>query len=108
MSRTALALVILLLTSCSGRPETRAYFTKVTGLPLCKDATVHNVNAPPPDRSPSTDSVYVVEVTMPDSEVCYGPFLGALESRIEAPCAPTMGCSGHSSSGEFYKVHMIR
>jgi len=44
---------------------------------------------------------------MPNSEDCYGPFLGELESRIEAPCAPTMGCSGKSSTGEFYKVDMI-
>jgi hypothetical protein len=108
MSRTALAMLTLLLASCGGRPETKQYFTKVTELPLCESATVRNVNADAPDRSPGFDSIYIVDVMMPETEACYGPFLTAVEARLNTPCAPIAGCSGISSNGEFYEVHTIR
>ena len=106
MFRFALPTMCLLLTSCSSRPETADYFTRVTGLPLCKGATVRNVNAAAADRSPGFDSIYIVEVTMPGA--CKASFVKALVAHIGTACEVSRGCSGNSSTGEFYEVHPLR
>jgi hypothetical protein len=102
MSRNAPAVLALLLTSCTSRPETKDYFTKVTGLRLCEGATVRNVNADSPDRSPGFDSVYIVDVTMPAS--CRSSFLTAVGQRIGARCNEAKRCSGNANNGDFYSV----
>ncbi|MFL6769218.1 MAG: hypothetical protein ACJ8FH_05555, partial [Sphingomicrobium sp.] len=76
MFRLSLPLLVLLLASCGNRPETTEYFTSVTGVPLCPGATVRNVNADAPDRSPGFDSIYIVDVAMP--EACKAPFAKAV------------------------------
>jgi len=43
---------------------------------------------------------------MPDTDNCNRLLFGGIESRINAPCAPTMGCRGHSHAGEFYSLDM--
>jgi hypothetical protein len=104
MSRTLLIMVGFLLASCSAQPQTREYFTKITGVPLCDSAQVRNT---PRDPLPNGGhSLYVVEVLMPDTDNCNRLLFGGIESRINAPCAPTMGCSGHSREGEFYRLDM--
>jgi hypothetical protein len=95
-------LLPLLLASCTGRPETAEYFTKVTGVPLCSGASVHNVNADAPHRSPGFDSIYVVDLSM--APECVTPFHDAVARRIGAPCQPDGGCSGIASNGDFYGV----
>jgi hypothetical protein len=102
MSRFWLPLLGLLLASCGNRPESTAYFTSVTGLTLCSGASVRNVNANAPDRSPGFDSIYVVDVTMP--EPCIAPFAKAVGERIGARCEPSQGCSGNAKGGDFYSI----
>jgi hypothetical protein len=94
--------LLVLLASCEERQETAAYFTKVTGLPLCSDASVRNVNSNAPDRSPGFDSVYIVEVSMPAS--CKGSFVNAVGQRIGAQCDRSAGCSGNAKNGDFYRI----
>ena len=102
MFRLTLPALCLLLASCSSRPETTDYFTKVTGLPLCTGATIRNINADSPGRSPGFDSIYIVDVTMPAT--CKASFVKAVVDRIGAACEPLRGCSGNSSTGEYYGV----
>ena len=105
MSRSVIAALAALLASCSrGPPETREYFTKVTGVHLCESAHVHNG---PKDPLPTRGrQIYVVDVVMPDEDNCNRLLFGGIESRINAPCAPTIGCSGHSREGEVYSLAM--
>jgi hypothetical protein len=106
MSRT-LAVLALLLSSCSARPDAKANFTKITGIPLCKGATVRNVEAGVDDQSLGSH-VYIADVRMPHSEMCNGRLFGGFMKRIGGGrCAPTMGCSGHSPEGEFYRLDMV-
>ena len=106
MLRAPLPLLILLLASCSERPETAEYFTKVTSLPLCAGAPVHNVNADAPDRSPGFDSIYVVDVSMPPG--CKVTFARAVEEQNGAECEASKGCSGNSNNGDFYRVEPLQ
>jgi hypothetical protein len=102
-----LAVLALLLSSCSARPDAKANFTKVTGIPLCEGATVHNVRAGAAGGSLGPH-VYIADVRMPDSEVCNGMLFGGFMKRVGGrPCAPTMGCSGRSPAGEFYRLDMV-
>jgi hypothetical protein len=98
----ALTLLSLLLASCSGRPATPEYFTKVTRVPLCSGASVRNLNADAPDRSPGFDSIYIVDVTIPAE--CEAAFYSAVAQQIGSSCDPASGCSGYSSNGDFYQV----
>ena len=100
--RPMLLVLLVLLTSCGERQETAAYFTKATGLPLCSDASVRNVNANAPDRSPGFDSIYIVDVSMPVS--CKSSFLEAVGQRIGAQCDGSKGCSGNAKDGDFYGI----
>lgn len=102
MFKLSLPLLALLLSSCSDRPGTAAYFTNVSGVPLCSGASVSNVNADAPDRSPGFDTIYIVEVSMPAT--CKGPFAKAVAQRIGAQCEPMEGCSGNAKNGDFYGV----
>jgi hypothetical protein len=106
MLRLTLLILCLFLASCGSRPETRDYFKQVTGLALCEGASVHNVNAHAPDRSPGFDSIYIVDVTMP--AVCKASFVKAVAARIGGPCEPLKSCSGNSSTGQFLSVEPIR
>ena len=109
MSRSLLAILTLLFSSCSVRPDAKANFTKVTGIPLCEAATVHDVNAGASDQSLGSHKAYIADVHMPDSDVCNERLFGGFMNRIgDVPCAPTMGCSGHSREGEFYRLEMVR
>jgi len=103
--RMVLATLLLFVTSCSDRPENPDYFTKVTGLRLCSGATIRNVNANAPDRSPGFDSIYIVDVTMPAS--CEGTFMKTVSDRIHSACDPAKICSGNASNGDFYQVQLI-
>ena len=94
--------LLVLLASCGERQETAAYFTKVTGLPLCSDASVRNVNSNASDRSPGFDSVYVVDLSMPPS--CRWTFVKAVGQRIGAQCDWSASCSGNGKNGNFYKI----
>lgn len=102
MLRVTLLVLSVLVVSCGGREETPEYFTKVTGLPLCKGTTVRNVNAQDPGHSPGFDSIYIVDVRM--ASACKPPFLKAVASRIGHACFPSSGCSGNSANGDFYAV----
>ena len=106
MVRLMLAALCLFLSSCSIRPETRDYFRKVTGVALCEGASVHNVNAHAPDRSPGSDSIYIVDVTMPAA--CKASFVKAVAARIVKECEPSRSCSGNSSTGQFLSMEPIR
>jgi hypothetical protein len=106
MLRLSLATLCLLLASCGSRPETRAYFKQVTAVPLCDGASVHNVNAHAPDRSPGFDSIYIVDVTMPAE--CKASFINAVAAQISKGCDPSQRCSGNSSTGQFLSVEPIR
>ena len=77
----------------------------MTGLPLCPGATVRNVNADAPDRSPGFDSIYIVDVAMPAA--CKAPFAKAVGQRIDAQCEPSEGCSGDAKDGDFYGVEPL-
>jgi hypothetical protein len=105
MFRFALPALCVLLAACSTRPETPDYFRSVTGLPLCRGATVRNVNADSPDRSPGFDSIYIVDVAMPAA--CKPSFINAVAGRISAACDASHVCSGHASTGEFYGVEPL-
>ncbi len=105
MFRRTLILSVL-LASCTGRPQTAEYFTKVTGLPLCTGGSVRNLNADAPDRSPGFDSIYVVEVTVPAK--CQAAFLKAVGQRIGAVCTLTERCAGNSRNGEFYSIEPLQ
>lgn len=100
--RAMTPVLLLLLPSCGERPETTAYFTKVTGLPLCPGAAVRNVNAHAPDRSPGFDSIYIADISMPAT--CRSSFLRAVGQRIGAQCDGSNGCSGSASNGEFFGI----
>lgn len=100
--RSMLPVLLLLLSSCDERPETFAYFTKTTGLPLCSGASVRNVNSTAPDRSPGFDSIYIVEVSMP--RTCKSSFLNAVGQRIGAQCDGSKRCSGNATNGDFYGI----
>ncbi|GGO97438.1 hypothetical protein GCM10011329_26300 [Stakelama pacifica] len=102
MRVSALPLISLLLLSCQGRPETISYFEKVTGVELCQGATVRNLNAESPDRSPGFDSIYVVLVKMPSS--CRSAFQQAIERRIGAACEQGKRCAGNTTEGDFIEI----
>jgi hypothetical protein len=105
MSRI-LAVLVLFLSSCSAQPDAKANFTKVTRISLCEAATVHNVKAGAADASIGRH-VYVADVRMPDSAVCDEALFGGFMKRVGGgPCAPTIGCSGRSPEGEFYRLDM--
>ena len=106
MSRT-LAVLALFLSSCSSRPDAKASFTKVTRIRLCEAATVRNVKAGASGQSLGSH-VYIADVRMPESDVCNASLFGGFMKRVGGgPCAPTMGCSGHSAEGEFYRLDMV-
>jgi hypothetical protein len=108
MSRSVIAVLLLLLSSCSARPDAKANFTKITRIPLCEAATVNGVKAGSSDQSLGFHKVYIADVHMPDSDVCNERLFGGFMNRIgDGPCAPTMGCSGHSREGEFYRLDMV-
>jgi hypothetical protein len=96
---------MLLLASC-GRPETPAYFKKVTRLPLCDEASVRNVNADAPDRSPGFDVIYIVDLKM--TARCENQLLAAVAGQISATCNPLHMCSGNARNGDFYSVEPIK
>jgi len=106
MRPLTLATLALCLASCSGRPETRRYFKQVTGLDLCEGASVRNVNAHAPDRSPGGDSIYIVDVTMPAA--CNAAFVKGVAAKMGQACELSRGCSGNSPSGEFLGIQPIR
>ncbi len=106
MWRPAFLLLPLVLASCGGRPETVEYFTKVTGVPLCSGASVRNVNADAPYRSPGLDSIYIVNITMPAE--CEPHFFDAVAKSIGASCVPSSGCSGISADGGFFGVEPLQ
>lgn len=106
MTRLAFPLLCLALVSCVDRPETSEYFTEITGLPLCAGSTVRNVNADDPGRSPGSDSIYIVDVTMPLA--CERNFRSAIERQIGVKCEAQARCSGRAKSGEFYSVAPLR
>lgn len=93
---------VVLLQSCGERPETTTYFSQVTGLPLCSEASVRNVNARAPDRSTGFDSIYIVDVAMPAA--CKATFAKAVGQHIGAKCEPSDGCSGSAKNGDFYAI----
>ncbi len=93
------------LASCGYRPETTEYFTSVTGLSLCPGASVHNVNADASDRAPGFDSIYIVDVAMP--ETCKAPFAKTVGQRISAQCKPSERCYGNAKNGDFYGVEPL-
>jgi hypothetical protein len=65
------------------------------------------VKASAADPSPGSH-FYIADVRMPDSEVCDKAIFGGFMKRAGGgPCAPTMGCSGHSPEGEFYRLDMV-
>jgi hypothetical protein len=100
LRKSALLIFTSLLVSCS-RPETPTYFSKVTGLRLCADAKVHNVNAQAPDMSPGFDSIYIVDVTGKDN--CLGSLLAEVSFRIGKQCSTHL-CSGNDRRGEFFSA----
>lgn len=105
MLRLAVPFILLLLASCGNRPETAQYFTSVTSLPLCSGASVRNVNANDPGRSPGFDSIYIVDVAMPAA--CKAPFAKAVGQRIGAKCEPSERCSGNAKNGDFYGIEPL-
>jgi len=72
----ALAMVVALTLGCSGRPETPAYFTEVTGLHLCPKAKVKNVQHPS-EKDAGTGFIYMVDLTLTDT--CRDDLLSQLE-----------------------------
>ena len=100
LRRSISAGLALMAVSCS-RPETPEYFTKVTGLPLCQAASIKNVNANDPARSPGFDSIYVVDVLGTDG--CKAELIRAVEKRIGQQCIDG-SCSGLDSSRQFIGV----
>ncbi len=83
----ALAMVAGLVPGCSGRPETPAYFTEVTGLQLCDGAKVRNVEAPD-QANVGTGFIYTADLTL--DETCRDDLLRQLEeakSRIASGAA---------------------
>jgi hypothetical protein len=106
MRLSALLLISPLLLSCESRPETISYFNEVTGLALCDGATVRNLNADSPDRSPGFDSIYIVLVKMP--LVCESAFRRATERRIGTACERAERCAGNTVEGDFIEVQPLQ
>lgn len=106
MRLPTLLLISPLLLSCESRPETISYFKEVTGLGLCQGATVRNLNADAPDRSPGFDSMYIVLVEMPP--ICESAFRRATERRIGISCERGKRCAGNTAEGDFIEVQPIQ
>lgn len=94
--------LVLLITGCTDRPETPEYFTRVTGIGLCPDAKVKNINAADPSRSPGFDSIYVVHVSA--SRKCINETIKQIARKIGKSCDYSNNCSGTSNNGDFYNV----
>jgi len=74
----------LLLSSCQpNRPETREYFQRMTGIALCEDARIENVDLGEASRDVGTGFIYAVDLTL--SPACQEAFIHAMEQRRDPP-----------------------
>lgn len=99
---TALVAAVLCLGACDSRPETPAYFHQVTSLRLCSRATVMNVNAKAPDRSPGFDSIYIVRLKIPPQ--CRADFFASASERAGSDCRADRACDGIPAHAGFLRV----
>lgn len=58
-----------------------------------------------PTGPPGFDSIYIVEVTMP--EMCKAQFAKSVGRRIGARCEPSERCSGSANNGDFYDIQPL-
>lgn len=101
-ANSIVTIALMLLASCGKREETPNYFRHVTGIQLCPEASVRNVNAQAADRSPGFDSIYIVDVAMPGT--CEPGFLRSVEQQIGVLCTPGAVCTGQAKNGAFLRV----
>lgn len=84
-------LAVFLITACGSTPETPAYFEQVTSLDLCEKASVKNINADDPARSPGFDSIYRVRVAM--DKKCVNDLVKQLRDKSSNQCQALEGCA---------------
>ena len=102
MLRRFIVIVLLGLTVACSRKETPQYFSHVTEIRVCSSATVKNVNASDPNRSPGFDSIYIVDIYLSDK--CRNQLVREVEMRIHRGCAGLVVCSGNDDDGNFIRI----
>ena len=89
------------LMSCS-RPESPEYFSDITGLKVCNDMRIINVNAHAENRSPGFDSVYIVKVY--GTKNCLEMTYNSASLILEKKCNFNHVCSGVTKQGIFLSL----
>lgn len=100
--RIAFCLATALLLAGCGRPETPAYFSKVTGIPICGELHVKNLNADSVSRSPGFDSIYVVKLNGPVE--CIDDLFEKASNLVRAICDRRHPCGGLTARREFLRL----
>jgi hypothetical protein len=98
MTRTIIfTLAVLALSSCAPPSNTPEGFTAKTGIALCKEAHVTDVNKNEPSRRSGFTEVYLVRVKM--SEKCAKDFFRDLERSSGRRCQNPDSCQVLSQRG---------
>ncbi len=99
----ALAMIAGLVPGCSGRPETPAYFTEVTGLYLCPGAKVKNVEHPS-EEDAGTGFIYTVDLTLDES--CRDELFSQLEEVKSRVASGNAKPNDRPGAGETMKAEV--